>query len=70
MEAGGRLDHPNLVRLSDAREEAGIHFLVMEYVEGEDLRQVVKRRGMLPVAEACEIVRQAVCGLEYATSAA
>ena len=66
MEAGGRLQHPNLVSFTDAREEHGVHFLVMEYVEGEDLGATLKRRGRLPVAEACEIIRQAACGLQHA----
>lgn len=67
MLAIGRLEHPNLVRAYDAGESADgrFLFLAMELVEGEDLGKWVKRRGPLPVAEACEIVRQAAVGLDY-----
>ncbi len=65
MEAVGRLEHPNLVRATDAGEDQGRHFLVMDYVEGEDLAKILRRRGKLPVDEACAIVRQAAQGLEY-----
>ncbi|REK26388.1 MAG: serine/threonine protein kinase [Planctomycetota bacterium] len=62
----GRLeDHPNLVRASDAREEQGVHFLVMEYVDGIDLEQLVRRVGPLQHNAACELIRQAAVGLEH-----
>jgi serine/threonine protein kinase len=66
MKAVGRLDHPNIVRATDAGEVNGVHFLVMEYVEGSNLDALVKRLGPLPVARACEIVRQAAMGLQHA----
>lgn len=66
MEAVGKLDHPNLVRATDAGEERGVHFLVMEYVEGLDAARLVGKCGPLPLADACEIVRQAAVGLEHA----
>ena len=66
MKAVGRLDHPNIVRAMDAGEEAGTHFLVMEYVEGADLSGLAKSIGPLPVADACELVRQAAVGLQEA----
>ena len=50
----------------DAREVDGTHFLVMEYVEGVDLHELVKRCGPLRMADACELVRQAAVGLQYA----
>jgi tRNA A-37 threonylcarbamoyl transferase component Bud32 len=65
VEAIGRLNHPNLVQCTDAREESGIHFLVMEYLEGADLAAIVKRGGPLGVREACEVIRQAAVGLEH-----
>src|SRR5262245_13071299 len=65
IEAIGRLEHPNLVRATDAGEDQGRHFLVMEYVEGEDLAKILRRRRTLPVAEACGIVRQVAQGLHY-----
>ena len=66
MEAVGRLDHPNVVRAHDAREVDGMRLLVMEYVEGLDFSKLLSRLGPLPVADACELVRQAAVGLQYA----
>jgi serine/threonine protein kinase len=64
--AVGALDHPNIVRATDAGCENGVHYLVTEYIEGEDLAQVVKRRGPLSVADACEVICQAALGLAHA----
>jgi serine/threonine protein kinase len=66
MEAVGRLDHPHIVRAIDAGEADGAHFLVMEYVAGWDLSTLSRHCGPLPVAEACELVRQAAVGLQFA----
>ncbi len=66
MKAVGRLSHPNIVQATDARSIEGRHILVMEYVEGHDLTEVVARRGALRVPDACEAVRQAALGLQYA----
>ncbi len=66
MEAVGRLNHPNIVQATDAGEAAGQHFLAMEFVEGRNLAQLVRSGGPLPVADACEIARQAAVGLEHA----
>jgi serine/threonine protein kinase len=66
MKAAGRLGHPNIVPAYDAGEVNGIHFFVMEYIEGEDLARLVKRRGPLPVGLACDCVRQAALGLQHA----
>ncbi|MEX0819427.1 MAG: protein kinase [Pirellulaceae bacterium] len=67
MEIIGQLDHPNIVRASDAGEENGMHYLVMEHVDGLDLSRIVNRVGTLSVADACEIARQAAIGLQYAS---
>ena len=50
----------------DAGEADGTHFLVMEYVDGIDLSNLVRQHGPLPVAEACELIRQAALGLQHA----
>ncbi|HMO86601.1 MAG TPA: serine/threonine-protein kinase, partial [Lacipirellulaceae bacterium] len=42
-----------------------VHYLVMEYIDGVSLDQLVAARGPLPVAEACEVIRQAARGLQY-----
>ena len=66
MEAVGKLEHPNLVRAMDAGEQDGTHYLVMEYVPGIDLSKLVARHGPLPIADACELIRQAALGLQSA----
>ena len=66
MEVIGQLDHPNIVRASDAGEENGMHYLVMEHVDGLDLSRVASRVGTLTIADACEVARQAAIGLQYA----
>jgi serine/threonine protein kinase len=63
--AAGRVRHPNIVFATDAGESGGIHYLVMEHVEGTDLSKLVAALGPLPVADACEIVRQAALGLAH-----
>jgi serine/threonine protein kinase len=66
MEAIGQLDHPNIVRATDAGEADGMHYLVMEYVDGLDLSRLARSVGPFSVANACELVRQAANGLQYA----
>jgi tRNA A-37 threonylcarbamoyl transferase component Bud32 len=66
IRAIGRLDHPNIVAAHDAGELGGVHFLVMDFVEGMDLAQVVELRGRLSIPDACEAVRQAALGLQHA----
>jgi serine/threonine protein kinase len=65
-EAAARLDHPNIVRIFDADEADGDHFLAMEFVEGIDLGRMVKQSGALPIAHACECIRQVALGLQHA----
>ena len=67
MRAIGRLSHPNLVQAFDAgeTEDKRYLFLVMELVEGQDFGQLVEQHGPLPIAEACDVIRQAAQGLEY-----
>ncbi len=69
MEAIGQLDHPHIVRASDAGEDDGMHYLVMEYVDGLDLARLTRRLGTLPVADSCELARQAAIGLQHAHDA-
>ncbi len=69
MQAVGNLDHRNIVRAYDAGEDDGQHFLVMEFVDGLDLSDVARRLGPLPIADACELIRKAAQGLEYAHQA-
>jgi len=66
IEAVCRLDHPHIVRAIDAGESDGVLFLAMEFVEGTDLARVLRQRGPLPAADACELMRQAALGLHHA----
>ena len=65
MQAIGSLVHPNVVIAHDAGEVDGRYYLVMELLEGRDLSWCSSKLGPMPMAEACEIVRQAAIGLEY-----
>lgn len=65
MQAVGQMDHPNVVRATDAGEKNGICYLVMEYLIGSTLSHLVAERGPLQVADACELTRQAALGLDY-----
>ena len=66
VEAAARLSHPNIVQAHDASVQRGIWYLVMEYVEGHDLSEIVASRGPLEVARALDYIRQAARGLAFA----
>jgi serine/threonine protein kinase len=66
IKAAGKLEHPNIVLAHDARQIDGKHLLVMEFIEGLDLAQLLDRVGPLPIGDACEAVRQAALGLQHA----
>jgi hypothetical protein len=61
--ANGLLRHPHIVAATDAGEDDGSPYLVMEYVPGIDLDRLLRLRGPLPIADACELARQAAEGL-------
>ncbi|HJQ81756.1 MAG TPA: serine/threonine-protein kinase [Lacipirellulaceae bacterium] len=66
MKAVGKLDHPHIVRATDAGEDQGYQYLVMEYSPGLDVSEILRRVGPLCVPDACEIARQAALGLQHA----
>ena len=68
VEVAARLSHPNIITAHDAREDHGVHFFVMEYVDGTDLSKLVKKQGRLPFRTAIDYILQAARGLEYAHS--
>ena len=66
VEAAAKLTHPNIVQTYDADECRGIHYMVMECVDGQDLSALVKQNGPLPIADAVDYVLQAARGLAFA----
>jgi serine/threonine-protein kinase len=66
VRAAGKLSHPNVVTAYDANEMHDRFYFVLEFVDGPNFDGLVRRRGPLPVAEACEYVRQAASGLQHA----
>ena len=61
-----QFSHPNIVTLFDAIEQNGSHFLVLEYVEGMTLAQLMRKEGRLHKTRAVEIAIQVAAGLAYA----
>lgn len=68
VKLAGLLSHPNIVAALDANEAAGHHYLVMEYVPGQDLAAILQQHGPLPLEQVLEVVLQAARGLQYAHS--
>ena len=66
VKAAAKLEHPNIVTAYDADESNGIHFLVMQCVDGSDLSHIVTEHGPLAVETAVDCILQAARGLEYA----
>ncbi|HVS36336.1 MAG TPA: protein kinase [Gemmataceae bacterium] len=66
VQTAARLTHPNIVTAYDADHAGGLHFLVMEFLDGESLDEYLRRKNVLPVAEACDYARQAALGLQHA----
>jgi serine/threonine protein kinase/class 3 adenylate cyclase len=66
IKAVGRLEHRNIVVAIDSSAPTDdVHYLVMEYIEGVSLDELVAQHGPLPIAEACEVIRQAARGLQF-----
>ena len=63
------LDHPNIVRAYDIDTANDLHFLVMEYVDGVSLQELVKRCGPVEPAAAANYIAQAALGLQHAHEA-
>ncbi len=61
-----KLDHPNIVHFYDVDKEGDLHFLVLEYVDGSNLQEIVRKSGPMPVARACNYIAQAAHALQHA----
>lgn len=68
-QAAAQLDHPNIVRAYDIDNDGETHFLVMEFIEGQDLQALVRRSGVLDYQVAADYIRQAATGLAHAHAA-
>ncbi len=64
--AAAKLDDPNIVRAYDIDHEGDTHYIVMEYVEGQDLHQLVKAKGYLKYDTAADYIAQVARGLDHA----
>ncbi len=60
------LNHPNIVEVYDVGEDNGKYFIVMEYVEGKTLKQLIKKRGALTLAEVVDIMLQLTSAIAHA----
>lgn len=63
------LSHPNIVEMYDVGEDNGLYYIIMEYVEGKTLKQLLKRRGSLTLSEAIDIMLQITDGMQHAHDA-
>ncbi len=63
---GAQLQHENLVRIYDEGESSNIRYLVMEFIEGKNIAQLIGEQGAIPWAAAVRLVRQVALGLEHA----
>jgi hypothetical protein len=66
VRAAAKLIHPNIVHAYDAGVQDGVHYLVMEFVDGPDLSSLVRKQGKLAVKQACEFIAQAARGFAFA----
>jgi serine/threonine protein kinase len=66
--AAAKLDHENIARVFFCGEDQRLHFIAFEFVEGENLRTILERRGRLPVPEAIHYLLQVALGLDHAAS--
>lgn len=64
--AASRLSHPNVVDIYDVGEYEGMHYIVMEYIRGRTLKELISQRGALDVDEAIGIMKQLVSAVDQA----
>ena len=67
--ATSELSHPNIVSVLDVGTDHGLPYMVMEYVDGKTLKQVLKQRGHLSVTEVIDIMLQVTDGMAHAHDA-
>lgn len=67
--AAASLNHPNIVKAYDIDQDGSLHFLVLEYVDGSSLHEIVKKHGPFEISRACHYISQAALGLQHAHEA-
>lgn len=65
-QSAASLSHPNIVSIYDVGNEDGLHYIVMELIEGKTLKEIIKEKGKLPWREAVGIASQIASGLSQA----
>src|SRR6185437_5916274 len=65
-QSAGTLRHPNIVTIFDVDEHGGLPFIAMEYVEGETLSEIVRRKGRYPLTTRLKWIEELCAGLAYA----
>ena len=66
VQIASKLKHPNIVNTFDADAQDRALFMVMEYVDGEDLGLIMQKHGPLPISVSVDYILQAAYGLAYA----
>ncbi len=64
-QAGGRLQHPGIVGVHEYGEDRQFAYIVMEYVEGTELRKLMRERGRFELSDSFEVMRQLLAALAY-----
>lgn len=64
--AAGRLNHPNIVTIYDVGKSGDIAYIAMEFLQGRELRDIMRDNGDMPVEQVLDIVAQVASGLDYA----
>ncbi|QUH20886.1 Stk1 family PASTA domain-containing Ser/Thr kinase [Alkaliphilus sp. B6464] len=67
-QAAASLSHPNIVNVYDVGEEDGVYYIVMEYVDGKTLKELIKEKGKLSKGEILDFTRQIALALKHAHS--
>jgi len=65
-QAAASLSHPNVVNIFDVGKDNDDHYIVMEFIDGKTLKEVIQERAPLPCAEVVEITKQICDALEHA----
>lgn len=65
-QAAANLAHPNIVNVYDVGQDGDVHYIVMEYINGESLKEYIQRSAPLPISKAIAVAVQILAGVEYA----